>query len=111
MGLVKSDLALFTNPMDSNDTLDKYYRVFKAQVNTIEAHGGNPGYHGVVYCEHYEALTIGKDYDSKEKLDAVEDAEIKKMKSEALKSSTGAYLSCEDVREPVESWASHTTCK
>ena len=28
------------------------------------------------------------------KLDAVDDAEIKKMKSEALKSSTGAYLGC-----------------
>ena len=30
MGLVKNNAALFTNPMESKDTLDKYYRVFKA---------------------------------------------------------------------------------
>ena len=66
MGLVESDAALFTNPMESKDTLYKYYRVFKAQVNTIEAHDSNLGYQGVVYCEHYEALTISKGYDTKE---------------------------------------------
>ena len=73
MGLVESDAALFTNPMESKDTLDKYYRVFKAQVDTTKAHGGNPGYHDAVYCEHYKALTISKGYDTKEKLDAVGD--------------------------------------
>ena len=62
--------------MESKDTLDEYYRVFKAQVDTIEAHGGTPGYHGAVYREHYEALTISKGYDPKEKLDAVGDAEV-----------------------------------
>ena len=30
MGLVKSYTALFTTPMESKDTLDKYYCVFKA---------------------------------------------------------------------------------
>ena len=49
MGLVESDAALFTNPMESKDTLDKYYRIFKGQVDTIEAHSGNPGYHSTVY--------------------------------------------------------------
>ena len=83
MGLVNSDMALFTTPMKSKDTLDKYYRVFKAQVDMIKAHGGNPGYHGAVYQDHYKALTISKGYytKDKEKLDAVEDAEVKNMKS------------------------------
>ena len=94
MGSVESDAALFTTTMDSKDTLDKYYRVFKAQIDTIEAHGGNIGYHGAVYCEHYDALTLSKGYDMKEKLDVVNKTELKKLKSEALKSSAGAYLAC-----------------
>ena len=94
MELVKSDTALFTNPMDSKDTLDEYYQVSKAQVDTIEAHVGNPGYQGAVYCEHYEALTVSKGYNTKENLDVVDGAELKKMKSEALKLSAGAYLGC-----------------
>ena len=92
MGLVENDVAMFTMPMESNDTLDDYYGVFKAQVDTIKAHGNNPGYHGVVYHEHYKVITVSKGYDTKEKLDAVEDVDIKRMKSEAMKSSTGAYL-------------------
>ena len=94
MGLVASDAALFTIQMASKDTLDVYYRVFKVHVDTIKAHCGNPGYHGAVYREHYEALMISKGHDTKEKLDAVDEAELKKMKPEALKSSAGAYPGC-----------------
>ena len=35
---------------------------------------------------------MSEGYDTKEKLDAVGDADTIKMKSESLKSSTGAYL-------------------
>ena len=68
--------------------------MFKAQVNTIEPHGGNPGYHGTVYRKHYKALMVSKGYDTKEKLDAVDKSELKKIKPKALKSSAGAYLGC-----------------
>jgi hypothetical protein len=37
---------------------------------------------------------VSKGYDTKAKLDAVEDSEVKKMKTEALKYSDGAYLGC-----------------
>ena len=92
MGLVESDTAPFTNPMESKDTLKEYCRVLQAQVNTIEVHCSNPGYHGAVYCQHYEALTVSNCYNTKKKLDIVDDTAIKRMKSEAMKSSTGAYL-------------------
>ena len=49
MGLIKSNTVLYTTTMDSKDTLDEHYRVFKAQVDTIKEHGGNPGYHGDLY--------------------------------------------------------------
>ena len=78
MGLVERDTAMFTTPMESKDTLDKYYHVFKAQVDTIEAYGVNPRYHDAVYREHYDVITISKCFDTKAKLDAVGDAEINK---------------------------------
>ena len=63
--MIESDAALFTTTMDSKDIFDEYYRVLKAQVDTIKAHGGNPSYHWAVYREHYEALTVSKDYERK----------------------------------------------
>ena len=77
MGLVESDTALFTTPMETKHTLCEYDHVFKAQVDTIEAHGGNPGYHGTVYQEHYNALTVSKGCNAAKKLAAVGDTEKK----------------------------------
>ena len=37
---------------------------------------------------------MSKGYDTKEKLDAVDKLELKKMKSEAPKTSAGAYFGC-----------------
>ena len=54
MGLLESDSVLYTTTTDSKDTLDDYYVVFKAQLGTIEAHGGNPGYHRTLQCRHFE---------------------------------------------------------
>ena len=72
MGLVESNAALFTTPVESKVTYDEYYHVFKVQLDTIEAHGGNPVYHDAVYHEHYEAVTVSKGYDTKEKVKADE---------------------------------------
>ena len=94
MGLVNNNATLFTTLMESKDTLNKYDHVFKAQVNMIKWHVGNPGYHGTAYLEHYDAITVRKGYDIKEKMDAVDATDINKMKSEALKTSASAYLGC-----------------
>ena len=45
MGLVESNTALYTTLMKGSNTLDEYYCVFKAQIDTIKAHSDNPGYH------------------------------------------------------------------
>ena len=37
------------------------YKVFKAQVNTIDAHGGNAGHHPIVYQLHLAALVRSKE--------------------------------------------------
>ena len=73
MGLVESNVALFTTQTDPKDTLDEYYCVFKEQVDTIEAHGNNPQYHGTVYHKHYEEITVSKGYNTKMKMGAMGD--------------------------------------
>ena len=56
MTIVESDVEIFTIQQDSGETLDEYCKVFKAQVDTIDVHGGNAGYHLVVYAIHLAAL-------------------------------------------------------
>ena len=60
MTIVESDLELYTIAQDPGETLDEYYKVFVAQVDTIDAHGGNAGYHPVVYALHLERGWRGK---------------------------------------------------
>ena len=64
MGLAESSAALYTTIMKGNQTLDEYYRVFKAQIDTISAHGGNPGYHSGLVEGHPEAQLISNGYDT-----------------------------------------------
>ena len=92
MGLVESDSALYTTIMKGNNKLDEYYRVFKAQIDTIEAHDGNPGYHSALAQEHLEVWLVSKGFDTPEKQKTVVGDDLKKLKTAALKSAKGAYL-------------------
>ena len=70
MIIMESNVEIYTIHQGSRESLDEYYKVFKAQVDTIDAHGGNSGYHPVVYALHLAALlekkSIAKeDYDAK----------------------------------------------
>ena len=78
MGLAESFVALLLTQMKFKDTLGKYYCVFKAQVDMIEAHGGNPGYQCAVYRKHYKVIMVSKGHNTKAKLDGVGDTEIKR---------------------------------
>ena len=42
--MVESNIDLFTIHQAPGESLDKHYKVFKAQVDIIDAHGGNVGY-------------------------------------------------------------------
>ena len=41
--IVESDVELFTVHRAQGESLDEYYKVFKAKVDTIDAHGCNAG--------------------------------------------------------------------
>ena len=84
---------LFTIVQEPGQDLDDYYKVFKAQVDTIDAHGGNAGHHPVVYMLHLAALLKVKEISSN--VYKVMDTEGQKpLQAEAMKTSKGAYLAC-----------------
>ena len=61
MTIVESDVELYTIHQGSGESLDEYYKVFKAQVDAIDAHGGNAGYHPVGYALHLAAFLKKED--------------------------------------------------
>ena len=96
MTIVESDVELFTITQEANQTLDDYYKIFKAQVDTIDAHGGNAGHHPVVFQLHLAALLKkgGKTNDDYVAMSTSDQAGRALLQTEALKTSKGAYLAC-----------------
>ena len=64
-----------------------------AQVDTIDAHGGNAGYNPVVFALHI-AATLQKKGNTREAYDAMEEEGRKPIQSEAMKTAKEAYLVC-----------------
>ena len=50
--------------------------MFKAQVNTIEAHSGNPRYHLALAQEHLGAYMVKKGFDTPEKQKSVKGGDL-----------------------------------
>ena len=75
--------------------LDKYYKVFKAQVDTIDAHGSNAGYLPVVVALHLAGLLKQKNI-TEEVYHAMTEDNTKLIQREAMKSAKEAYpyLTC-----------------
>jgi hypothetical protein len=96
MTIVESDVELFTIVQESGQSLDDYYKIYKAQVDTIDAHGGNAGHHPVVYHLHLANLLTSRGI-TKEEYNAMtgeQTADKMAIQSEAMKTSKEAYLAC-----------------
>ena len=96
IGLVESDVALFTTTINRKDVLDKYYRVFKAQINMIGAHSRNPGYHSALHQEHYDVHVVKKGHDTPEKLATVSNEDLKRIKAGVLRTSSWVSIFIDD---------------
>ena len=96
MTLVQSDVELFTTTQDPNQHLDEYYKVLKAQVNTIDAHGGNAGYHTVEYKLHLTALLKKDSIDEQTRSDKTIDE--KRVKEKAANTSRRRVARISDER-------------
>ena len=110
MGLVESNAALCITILKGSNTLNKYYCVFKVQIETIEAHGGNLGYYSALVQELLEAPLASKGFDTLEKQKTVAGNNLKKMKKAALKSAKSNCLGCvclmmtDERYKPVENF-------
>ena len=93
MTIVESDVELFTTVQAPDQDLNDYYKVFKAQVDTIDTHGGNAGYHLVIYELHLAALLKTKEK-SRDKYQAMGADDWAVIQVEVAKSSKQAYLAC-----------------
>lgn len=93
MTIVESDVKLSTTVQERNQDLDDCYKVFKAQVDMIKVHGGNAGYHPVVYQLHLAALRKKKNI-ADDVWDTTLAEDKKPVTAEALKTSKQAYLAC-----------------
>ena len=58
--IVKNNVEIFAITQGPGESLNDYCKVFRAQIDTIGAHGDNAGYHLVVYKQHLAALTKKK---------------------------------------------------
>ena len=52
MALVESDLLLYTTFMKEEDP-ERFLELFKAQIDTINSHGGRAGYHPALHQQHF----------------------------------------------------------
>ncbi|KAL7528037.1 hypothetical protein ACHAXR_005720 [Thalassiosira sp. AJA248-18] len=90
MALVESDLELYTTFMTPKDDLEEFYEVFKAQVATINTHGGKAGLHPTLRQQHLKTLLDAIGVAS---LDEVSDPEQRKqIGDKATKLSCEEYL-------------------
>ena len=56
MALVECHVDMMCTHQKASDTLEEYFRIFMARISTVNAHGGNAGYHKVLYNKHFVAL-------------------------------------------------------
>jgi len=94
MALVESDLLLYLSHMKSGEDPDDFMQLFKAQVNTINAHGGQAGLHPRLVLEHYDELV--ELYPKAEK--ELTPDEVSALTTQARKESCEGYLSCLFIR-------------
>ena len=56
MATVEADADLYLGTQRLDQSTDKFYKMFTAQVDTINANGGSAGFHNGVYNKHMLAL-------------------------------------------------------
>ena len=63
MEAVESDADLYLASQGETDSINTFYKVFTAQVDTINAHGGQAGFQPSVFVKHLAALRVSRSID------------------------------------------------
>ena len=98
MAIVDADMTLMLKYQGKTASIDDFLRLFRSRIDTIESHGGTPGYHPgqVNRVLARELATINMDDAAWDALKA--DAK-KKLRDEATKMARAEYLACLFVRQ------------
>ena len=105
MGMVQCHANTMTHAQAKGDDLEAFAKVTVALHDTERAHGGVPGYHPVLYAQHYALLW---DKDAKATADAMGDDEqlvyLQGLKDQAMASSCEEYNACHFIlmADPVK---------
>ena len=95
MNFVKCDVKLKTTAQNSNETNDKYYKVFSARKDTVNAHSGEDGHQKLMFEDRLAAILTNKrisraDFDR----DRYDKANKKRIEAPARDESREEYLAC-----------------
>ena len=63
MDLVKSNLALYTTFITSEDDTEEFYGTFNTMEDMINVHCGSAGYHPQLYADHITLLCVARELD------------------------------------------------
>ena len=98
MSIVDAYITLFMKYQGKTASIDDFLRLFRSRIDTIESHGGTPGYHPgqVNRILARELALVNMDTDARDALGG--DAQ-KKLRDEATKMARAEYLACLFIRQ------------
>ena len=98
MAIVDADVTLMLKYQGKTASIDDFLRLFRSRIDTIESHGGTPGYHPgqVDRVLARELAAVNMDDTAWDALDA---EAKKKLRDEATKMARAEYLACLFVRQ------------
>eukprot|EP00957_Ditylum_brightwellii_P130382 9945946-Ditylum_brightwellii.AAC.1 len=89
MAIIASDMMLYTTLMSKAKTPVAFSRIFQANMDTINAHGGFAGHHPKLFDEHVERLMSERGLDNNSNTD-----NLKKVISDVDCGACEEYLAC-----------------
>ena len=76
MALVQVHVDLFTTTQRTNESVDAYYKLFCARCDTVNAHGGEEGFHKELYAKAREKIIAERSRDETFMANAAGDANV-----------------------------------
>ena len=90
---VKADLAMYATLQTDKQTLEDYARIYNAQVDVINANGGQAGYNAEIFNEHLQRILKEKGKDATWWRERTDD-QRKPILKDATKAACDEFLAC-----------------
>ena len=94
MGKVEADMNLMSTIQGESQSLNDYIKLFKAQVDVINANGGRAGYNPELYQEHLQRIRSELSVRTQDEWQALTKERRRETSRAAEKAATEEYLAC-----------------